>query len=298
MKYIKIGFILSVCLLTLIISLFIFIKSKIITIVTTGDVVLARSVNFNSINKFHNFSWPFAKVKKLLNSSNVVLINLESPLIKNCQVTNKKVAEFCGDERHIEGLIQGGINVVNIANNHITDHGETGKNYTINLLKKSNILVSGVSSKSISKTIKGVRFAFLGFNDINCFKVFCEKESNIKTEIQKAKKSNDVVVVSFHWGDQYSSKPTEKQRLLGRLAIDSGADIVVGNHPHWIQPLEKYKSGVITYSLGNFVFDQQWSEETRKGIIYKYFFIDKKLIYIQPIPIYINIESQPEVVTE
>lgn len=283
--------------LTVVGLLFIY-KYNIRTLVATGDVIFARSINYNSVVEFNNFFWPFDKVKNIFKLSDIVLVNLEGPLIKNCQPTNKKIAVFCGDERHVQGLKNGGINIVNIANNHIEDYGKKGKENTINLLKKANITISGVSSQPAIKVIKGIRFAFLGFNDVNCTMVFCEKEKNLAALIKKAKKENDILVVSFHWGEQYTDKPTDRQKYLGHLAINSGADIVIGNHPHWIQPVEIYKEKIIIYSHGNFIFDQQWSEETRKGIVSKFVFLGKKLVDFKLIPVYINERGQPEVVSD
>jgi poly-gamma-glutamate synthesis protein (capsule biosynthesis protein) len=277
-----------------VISLLIIYKFNIITLVATGDVVLARSINYNSVVKFNDFFYPWDKVRNIFKLSDIALINLEGPFIKNCPVTNKKIAVFCGDERHVQGLKDAGINIVNIANNHIEDYGKEGKENTINLLKKANITISGASSEPARIVKKGVKFAFLGFNDVNCTKVFCEKEKNLAALIKKTKLESDILIVSFHWGEQYTDRPTDRQKYLGHLAINSGADIVIGNHPHWIQPVEIYKEKIIIYSSGNFIFDQQWSKETRNGIISKFVFFGKKLIYFKLIPVYINKYSQPE----
>ena len=104
--------------------------------------------------------------------------------------------------------------------------------------------------------------------------------------IQYARAQADVVVVQFHWGKEYERQPMPDPGVptpdnpveIGHLAVDSGADIVIGNHPHWYQGIEIYKNKLITYAHGNYVFDQMWSEETREGVIGTYTFYDKHLV--------------------
>src|SRR5690606_2415251 len=99
---------------------------------------------------------------------------------------------------------------------------------------------------------------------------------------------SDMVIVSVHWGVEYKAKPNQRQILLGRAMIDAGADVVLGHHPHWTQTVEEYQDGVIIYSLGNFIFDQMWSEETRRGDVVE-FKLDKTGVLgyqVKPIKIY------------
>jgi poly-gamma-glutamate synthesis protein (capsule biosynthesis protein) len=104
----------------------------------------------------------------------------------------------------------------------------------------------------------------------------------------------DIIIVAFHWGIEYTDMPSERQKQLAHLAVDSGADLVLGNHPHWIQPVEIYQDKLIVYAHGNFVFDQMWSEKTREGVIGRYVFYDDKLVDAQFIPIYISSYGQPD----
>src|SRR5690606_2312827 len=131
--------------------------------------------------------------------------------------------------------------------------------------------------------------AFLGYDDIEVQQGVSKADPDIiRKEIQEARNMADIVIVQFHWGVEYVSQPSERQRKLGMLAIDSGADLVIGNHPHWIQPIEIYKDKLITYAHGNFIFDQMWSEKTKEGVIGKYYFYNNKLVDAEYMPIKIH----------
>lgn len=241
-----------------------------VTLSFTGDIILARSVNFLTV-KNNDFTWAFRNIADELKTSDITISNLESPLIKKCPLTNEGF-KFCGDERNIEGLVFSGIDVVGISNNHMGNYGEEGVKETISNLEKNNILVSGANTREIAyKVVNGTKFAFLSLNTIGFIEssLVWGSEENIKNLILEAKKNADVVIVQLHWGVEYVEDPTDNQKKLGRLAIDSGADMVVGNHPHWIQKYEIYKDRYILYALGNFVFDQEWSQKTKEGVIAK-----------------------------
>ncbi len=123
-------------------------------------------------------------------------------------------------------------------------------------------------------------------------------EENLKKEVSTAKKQADIVIVTFHWGTEYKDLPDERQKYLGHLTIDAGADLVIGNHPHWIQPVEIYKNKLITYAHGNFVFDQMWSQKTREGVIGKYIFYNNQLIDVEYFPVQINDYGQPFLIND
>lgn len=266
---------------------------RIITLMASGDVIPARSVNQMTV-KNNDFTWAFKNISSITQNADITLVNLESPLIRNCPITNEGMV-FCGDSRHVEGLVYAGTDIVNLANNHSGNHGSRGIGDTINTLEANGMLVTGTGS-AVVKKIKGIRFAFLGYNDIEKFgsNPSSAHEETIRNQVTEVKKTSDVVIVSFHWGTEYTSQPDERQISLAHLAIDAGADIVIGNHPHWIQPVEIYQGKFITYAHGNTVFDQMWSEKTKEGVIGKYTFLDKKLIEVEFFPLYIKNFGQPE----
>lgn len=268
---------------------------KITTLITTGDVMLGRAINYKSVRE-KNFTWMWEKTVDILQKADLVIINLESPLVENCPPTNEGM-KFCADLQNIESLKFAGVDVINLANNHIGNYGLEGIKTTVNLLNQAGILVAG-TDKPAAKNLRGLRFAFLGYNDFSSPAGISQaKKEKIQTEITQAKNQADIVVVTFHWGVEYTSRPTQKQQNLAHLAIDSGADLIIGHHPHWIQPIEIYKDKIIVYSHGNFIFDQPWSQKTSQGIVGHFTFYDKTLIDAEFLPIQINRFGQPDFLT-
>lgn len=259
---------------------------KVITLVATGDVIPARVVNYNTVTK-RDFKWPYLNTALILKSADITLVNLESPLIKGCKATQTGMV-FCGDERNIEGLVFAGVDVANLANNHTENYGKLGLDQTQSILEKNGILYSTSNNLAV-KEISGVKFGFIGFNVLNPI-----DEETIASQISQFKNNVDVLVVSFHWGAEYQSFPDRNTINLAHRAVDSGADLVIGNHPHWIQPPEIYKEKLIMYAHGNFIFDQMWSEKTKEGVIGKYTFYNDCLIDAQLLPIYIRDYGQPQ----
>jgi poly-gamma-glutamate synthesis protein (capsule biosynthesis protein) len=196
---------------------------------------------------------------------------------------------FCSDEKSIEGLLFAGVDIASLANNHIANYGYEGIDNTLNLLNGKSIKHCGVDNSDSIISIKGVNLGFSCFNQIgNWQHVSHAEEANITQVLQNLEKTSDLQILMFHWGEEYTSQPTDRQKQLAYFAIDNGADLIIGNHPHWIQPLEIYKNKLILYALGNFIFDQMWSEETKEGIVTK-IYLDKNQIHdIELFPIYIE----------
>lgn len=270
---------------------------KLRILIATGDIIPARSVNFQATQR--GFTWPFEKTAQVLKDGEITFINLESPLISNCPLTQEGMV-FCGDERNVQGLTFAGVDVVSLANNHAGNYGAKGVEDTQKLLENNGIFVTGVNGPVI-KEVRGIKFAFLGYDDIAGGTgpdsigagISLADPTKIRQEINDVRLKADVVIVTFHWGTEYHSQPDPRQVKLGHLAIDSGADLVIGNHPHWIQPIEIYQGKLITYAHGNFIFDQMWSQKTREGVVGKYTFFDKKLIDVQYLPVQIDDFGQP-----
>ena len=222
---------------------------------------------------------------------------------------------FEADPKAIEGLTYAGFNVVSVANNHALDYGRKVFEDSLERLKKNGIEYIGGgfnSNETFSvkiKEIKGTKIGFLAytypkFNGIYIPWKPTERESGvavierkelekIKEDIKKAKKEVDILVISSHWGEEYSSKPNEEQIFFDRAFIDAGADLVIGHHPHVVQPLEKYKNGWIAYSLGNFVFDSKERPETMEGALMEVVINSKKIKEITLKKIKISDDFQP-----
>lgn len=262
----------------------------------TGDVILARSVNFISSKK-GDFTWPFKNVASELKNADLTISNLESPLIDKCPLTNEGLT-FCGDKRFVSGLSFAGIDVVGMANNHAGNYGKAGVSETIKNLDSVGILSSGTEERQIAyKNINNIQFAFLAFNAIpySGAGVLMDQEELIKNLLIEAKKNSDFVVVQMHWGTEYTRNPNEYQKNMGRFLIDNGADLVVGNHPHWIQDYEIYKGKYILFALGNFVFDQEWSQKTKEGVIANFTILKNEVSKIDFTPIEIREYGQANI---
>jgi poly-gamma-glutamate synthesis protein (capsule biosynthesis protein) len=252
-------------------------KDKIITLMATGDVIPARGANWPAVTS-GDFTINWEKVAPLLKKGDVTLINLEAPLIKNCPLMTEGML-FCGDARHIQGIVFAGVDTVSLANNHIDNYGQPGIDETTSLFEKKGIGWSGFGNLDVQQ-VKNVKFGFLAFNGIE----ITFDQAQIKKEIKEAKEKVDILVVAAHWGDEYVLTPRKYGNIapdnpqeIGRLIIDAGADLIIGNHPHTVQGVEIYKEKLITYAHGNFIFDQTWSQKTQEGAVGEYTFYISEL---------------------
>lgn len=214
-------------------------------------------------------------IQKVVGQSDFCIGNLESPLLYDGY--EKKI--FYGNFGFAKLLKDSGINVINIANNHILEHGSKGLEETINILQKQNLYVVGNcdnegKSKILILEKEDIRIAVVSFSDAN----ICNFENlsyygdlNEKDVFdvchRLAKLNVDFKIFIFHWGNEYITYPSLQQRKLAYRLVDYGVDIIIGHHPHVIQPYEKYKDGHIFYSLGNFCFDDVQSRKVGLGLV-------------------------------
>ncbi len=254
-----------------------------VTILLIGDVMLGRTVMTHSLDKVGDPRYPFFKVAETLRKADLVFINLENPVIQNCP-RHSEGFKFCADPKMVEGLTYAGVDVVNLANNHSRNYGQDGLNQTVDYLNKAGMQVTGLNALAI-RQFNNVKFGFLGFDFVT------NQAKNSDYELVKSSDSKvDVLIVGVHWGSEYQPKANPSQKSWARKLVENGADVVIGHHPHWVQELEY----PIYYSLGNFVFDQMWSEETRKGLAVRLTFEGKKLIKEDLLPCYMSSWAQPE----
>jgi poly-gamma-glutamate capsule biosynthesis protein CapA/YwtB (metallophosphatase superfamily) len=254
--------------------------SRIRTLLVTGDVIPARGVNYYATAR-RDFLWPFRPTADYTKNADITYINLETPLFAGCPVVATATFTFCGDARFINGLTLMGAKVANLANNHLSNYGAEGITATDKLLQDHGIKSSGLGPVAVID-VRGIKFGFIGFNGVGRA---IDREA-LRQGIARAREEADVVVVQFHWGKEYERQPMADPHVptpddpvsIGHDAIDWGADIVIGNHPHWYQGIEIYHGKLITYAHGNFVFDQMWSEETREGVIGTYTFYGTQLV--------------------
>ncbi len=227
-----------------------------ITISAAGDVTLGSDESygfhgsFNQVAKNNGHAFFVKNIKELFSKDDLTMVNLEGPLTTATTKAAKQFA-FKGDPAYTEILTLGGIDVVNLANNHTFDYLQKGYEDTKKHLKQSGIGYFGYEDYYI-KEINGVKIGLLGYTGWNDTVTI---RNQIKRDIGALKKNGaQVVIVNFHWGAERSYVPNHTQKSLGRYTIDSGADLVVGHHPHVVQGIEEYKDKFIVYSLGNFMF--------------------------------------------
>ncbi len=254
--------------------------TKVRTLLVTGDIIPARGVNYFATVR-HDFLWPFRPTAAYTSNADVTYVNLESPLFAGCPVSPAESFTFCGDARFVDGLTFMGAKVANLANNHLSNYGAEGITATDQLLQSHGIQTSGLGPVAVID-VRGLKFGFIGFNGVGR----AIDQAALKAGIARARQVADIVVVQFHWGKEYERQPMPDRGVptpddpvgIGHEAIDWGADVVIGNHPHWYQGVEVYHGKLITYAHGNFVFDQMWSEETREGVIGTYTFYGTQLV--------------------
>lgn len=277
-----------------------------LSMIFVGDIMLSRAIG-NIMTKRKDWCYPFLNVAETLKDADITFGNLEGP-ISSKGVNIGSIYSFRASPQAVNGLRCAGIDVVSIANNHMWDYGRDAFNETLKILKENNIEYAGggatyeeAHAARIIET-QGTRVAFLGYTNLlpaSLGKVTSRPavafpyEEDVVRDIQNAVKISDIVVVSVHWGDEYHTKHNAFQEKLGRLIIDSGADLVIGHHPHVVQEVEKYKTGYIAYSLGNFVFDQNFSVDTHWGLTLKVFVENKKIINIEERKVTFNSSYQP-----
>jgi Putative enzyme of poly-gamma-glutamate biosynthesis (capsule formation) len=253
-----------------------------------GDVMLGRGVMIKTF-EIDDFSYPFEDVADFLKQNDIVFVNLESPFAENCPKIGLGF-KFCADEKMVEGLNYAGVDVVNIANNHTSNFGKDGIEKTKQVLKNAGINYVGLGNFVI-KEINGTSFGFLGFDLVD--NKFMDKDLR---QIKDANDKVDVLIIAVHWGEEYTSVANRLQTKTAEKMVASGADVIAGHHPHWVQNIEKIGDSTVFYSLGNFVFDQMWSEETKKGLLVQLNFDGSKLVNYKESPIYIKEVGQPELV--
>ena len=220
-------------------------------------------------------------MRDLISSADLALANMEESAPDRFAF-HRHGTVFTGDPALIAGIARAGIDVASVASTHIGDGGRAGILQTIASLKKYGIVPFGAGQDlAAARTpavfeMGGVKVAILGYDGISS-KYYGATDTTIgdaplngtyiKADVAAARAAGAQVVIVFpHWGIEYTFGPSQSQQRLGHLMIDAGADLVIGNHPHWVQSVEIYKGKPIWYSLGNFTFDQSWSEPTLEGV--------------------------------
>jgi poly-gamma-glutamate synthesis protein (capsule biosynthesis protein) len=283
-----------------------------LTLAAVGDLMLGgRTEPF--LRDFGP-AYPFTEVMPFLGKADLVAGNLESPIsTRGKAVENKKFTLRAGPVA-AQALKSAGIRVVSLANNHTMDFGPLALQDTLAALGENGILYTGAGmdlddarAPAIVR-VRGRTLAFLSYSLTFPLEFFASAKRPgtapgyadfVKADIEKARTSADLVIVSFHWGAELMTAAKDYQVELGRKAIDWGADLVLGHHPHVLQELEVYKGRLIAYSLGNFVFGSE-SNRTNYSMILLLTFQGKRLARAEAVPIDVNnyrVKYKPRVLT-
>jgi poly-gamma-glutamate synthesis protein (capsule biosynthesis protein) len=263
---------------------------KQIHILLGGDVMLSRNVGIRARAQ-KDPAAPFREIAPLFAAADIAFVNLEAPFSDRGPFMLKGMI-FKDEPEMIAGLDLAGIDIVSTANNHSRDRGGYGIQYTLDLLAQHGIFAVGTAYSpddvhyGAVLVRDGVRFGFLAYTyDANNgnYKDTDDRVSvmnieQLKQDIAAMKQRADVVLVSMHAGIEYQLKPNKQQIAFAHAAIDAGAQVVIGHHPHVRQPSEEYGGGVIFYSLGNLIFDQSQRVETQIGSLAEVVFEGTKLV--------------------
>ncbi|MDP8979791.1 MAG: CapA family protein [Acidobacteriota bacterium] len=262
-----------------------------------GDVMLCRYIGI-SARRQKDPAAPLRDVAAEFSSADIAFVNLESPFSdKGKPVLHGMV--FRAEPEMIATLENAGIDVVSTANNHARDCGSYGVEFTLDWLARHKIAAAGTGASAEQAhrgTVlerNGVRFGFLAYTYDQSNGNHKDHDDRIAdmdvdavaADVAGLLRRADVVMVSMHGGDEYQPHPNQEQRDFARAAIEAGAQVVIGHHPHVTQPEEAWKGGVIFYSLGNLVFDQFQRKETQHGLLAELFFVGRKLVRHNLIPV-------------
>ena len=267
-----------------------------ITISAAGDVTMGRDALTSYYNSFDHevelqmkdYSYFMKNVKSIFENDDLTIVNLEGPLT-TYSVMAEKQYRFKGNPIYTEVLKQGSIEAVNIANNHTFDYFDLGYFDTVSNLSQADIGYSGNGHIYLTE-IKGVKIGMFGFAGWDIGK---QKKSDIKKVVEDLKnRGANLIIASFHWGEERKYTPNQTQKELGRYCIDIGVDLVLGHHPHVIQGIETYKGKSIVYSLGNFCFGGNKNPSDMDAFIYQHSFSFKNNVLLmetgQVIPVSIS----------
>ena len=246
-------------------------------------------------------------VRALIQGADLAIANFENPA-PNSFRWHTSGTVFSANPKLIDGLRTAGIDWVSLGNNHIRDAGANGIIQTIANLENRGIAWSG-AGKNLAEARRpailqaaGIKVAFLGYDTVaGYYAASATRAGNaqmsaavVKADVAAARKAGaDLVVVFPHWGAEYDATPSPSQQRLARAVIDAGADMIIGNHAHWAAAMEIYKGKPIWYALGNFIFDQVWSEKTMEGITLELTFVGTELRQIRMRPHIILDKAQP-----
>lgn len=304
-----------------------FDQNKLRIVGHTGSIIGARGVMVTGQKLGNDYTKLFAPTKPIFDQMDYVSGTLEAPFEGKGKFCDRCLT-FVGDDRIVDGIKYSGIDMLSLGANHIMNGGVSALKNSQDKLNEAGILNTGASiinnddaGKPVLADVNGLKIAYLGFVDspgrsewagknspgaanISDWEVdangnttkYEPNEERIKYFFDRAKALKpDLIFVIMHWGGQeYTQVPTSYTKKLAKLMIDNGADAILGDHPHWVQEMEFIKDKPVFYCVGNYVFDQTWSEETRQGLTAEMSIYDGKIINLKFYPHYIKTQGIPE----
>ena len=275
-------------------------KDSEIVIFAVGDIVLDRGVEYMIDKKGGgNYRFPFLKIAEDLEEPDVLFGNLEGPISDQGEKVGS-IYSFRMEPEAIEGLKYAGFDFLSLANNHAFDYQRIALEDTMDNLGEAGIDYVGAGfdkGEAFSVKVRKVnntKIGFLAYTNLGAAGWQAGEERTglawidwadidwVKDTIRDAKEEVDVLFVSLHAGWEYSPEPNVFQQEFSKACIEAGADMVLGHHPHVIQEVEEYEGGWIAYSLGNFIFDQGFSEETMKGLLLEIIVANGRIVEVNP----------------
>jgi poly-gamma-glutamate capsule biosynthesis protein CapA/YwtB (metallophosphatase superfamily) len=278
-----------------------------LSVLTVGDIMLGERTR--KVIRQEGLDYPFAGVAPLLRHSDVVFGNLEGPLAREAEKTDRNFS-YRVNPKLAAAMALANVNVVTLANNHLTDCGRDGVLETLEALAAAGVAPVGAGENEEAAHRPVIlqagrwRVGFLGYywnrrtaatRELPGSAI--DTSENLRADIGNLRKEVDRVVVEFHWGIPYQREPLPEDRAKARLAVDCGADVVVGHHPHVIQPMEVYRGCPIFYSVGNFTFGS--GNSLAEGLMVGFRF-EEETTEVQVYPIYVKnrdprVHYQPKV---
>lgn len=238
--------------------------STVITITAVGDVTIGRNVQHNGTSIFekelkkqdNDINFIFRNVKDIFSQDHLTIANFEGVLADEYKIPSNKRNNsylFLAPTSYVEALSNNSVEAVTMENNHVGDLGKEGIASTIATMEEAGIVWSNKGNMGVFE-VQGITIGMLSYQTLNQPISSEELKYVVDADIKQARKTCDLVIVSFHWGDELDYAPKSNQVMLGRAAIDSGADLVLGHHSHRINPIEYYNGKYIVYSLANCSF--------------------------------------------
>ena len=288
---------------------------EVTTVTVVGDIMLGRGVGDRHAA---DPGRPLRPLADRLRSAEVTVGNLESTLSDD-GVPQQGDDSFAADRQVVGALAATGFDVLSLANNHTGDYGDAAFRDTLRRLDHSTIrrVGAGVDAEAAWRPVvvrrDGMRIGFVAFNAIGetpratasqpgAAEVRMQPRTGplnprdlrrLTSTIEDLTQRADIVIGLPHWGDQYTNRPVPDQRRVGRAMVDAGADIVVGGHPHWVQGIQTDQGGLVVHSLGNFVFDMDFSRETEEGVMLELVWWDSELMGARFVPYVIDDDYVP-----